>query len=108
MQASDQNILAFGRNVHLFEQSGIADRRDSTVPGVNAHKLGGGVVFEQIFVMRILQHVLIRWNGARMAIAFLHARSCGHRGFRGRRMPTRRYSFHQQRPIVGKPVDGIA
>ena len=54
MHARYQNVVAFRRRIHLFEQSRIAERRDGAASRIDPCQLRGGVVFEQIFVMGIL------------------------------------------------------
>ena len=108
MLARDQHILAIGRKAHAFENPGLAERRHFRGRRVDRHQLRGGIVFVQIFVMRILQQILIRRDAARAAIALLHVRTFRNTRFGGRGASAGGNGFDDDGFIVRQPVDGIA
>ena len=104
VDGGDQEVLAVGRDARRFDDSGLADRRHLAGGQVDDRELRGGVVFEQILVVRILQHVFVGDEPGRAAQALLHVRPGGHRGFGRRRAAIRLDHLDQQRLAVGHPL----
>src|ERR1035441_10988181 len=66
-----------------FDDAGLADGGSLAGGGIHQGELRGGVILEEIFVVRVLQHVLVGDYGRRAAEAFLDVRPGGHEGFGG-------------------------
>ncbi len=78
VHGGDQQVLAVGRDAHRRDDARLADGRDFAGGGVHSGELRGGVIVEQILVVRSLQHVFVGHHGSRAAQALLHVRPGRH------------------------------
>ena len=103
----DQQEFLVGRRVGAGDESGRADSRDLTRLGVDPSELAGREVLEEVFVVRVGEHVLKRGHLAQVPGAFLHV-GAGRGPRRGwRRASALGHEDSQDVAIVGEPGDRV-
>src|SRR5690348_13321318 len=108
VNAGDEQVLAVRRHMHVFEDGGLPDGRDLAGGGIDRGELGSGVIDEELFVVRVLQHVFQCGCGRAATEALLDVRSHGDRRHYGRGPAIGAYGEDQQRFSVGHPLDVAA
>ena len=108
-QPANQQEFSIGRRRGGAEDRRIADGlRDRRHIERHDRQLRRGVVIVKGLIVRVLQHVLVRANGCRLAARFLHRRA-DRREWRFRWFAAfARNQFAQKRIRVGHPRDRVA
>ncbi len=101
----NHEVVAIGRDKRCVENGGLADEAGPQRRRVHPGKLRGGIVLEEIFVVRVLQHVLISADGAGTSDAFLNVWAFGHGGFGRHGRAIRRHQPCEGRAIIAHPFD---
>ena len=81
VDSGDEDVFAIGRDARGFDDAGLADGGGFAGGDIDEGELRGGVILEEIFVVRRLEHVLMGDHGRCAAEAFLDVGSDGHEGF---------------------------
>src|SRR5579872_931145 len=91
-----------------FDDRGFPDGRYLAASDIHHGELGSRVVFEQILIVRILEHVFVRYDGSAAAQTLLDVRTLGNRRLRGRRAATCANRVDEHRLSVGHPLHASA
>jgi hypothetical protein len=106
LSSHGQHVLGVRRQLIGYIESGSADCRDLARHHVDKRQLRDTVVIEERFVVRALQHVLIRADRTGGARALLHVRPFRYIASERRRSAACRYSSDENgTPLVG-PLQG--
>ena len=102
----DEQVLAIGRGQEARVQIRLEQRGEAAACRIDEQQPGGAVIFEQVFVLRVLEHVahLVGAAGPFAAGSLLNGRPPRRRVRLRRRALCLGHRAHQQGLLVGHPL----